>query len=444
MTTTLSEGVKVPDVGSVNWAGDLEVNWNLLNGALANLSGNVKLDRDNTWTGEQSFTLPIVGSITGTASKAIADEDGTSIKTGYVNVAGNQTVTGQKTWSGNNTFKRTVTIAGQAGIWWDRKDYTSGILPASTLYYGFQNAYESGGSVFDRIRSYVTTTGTNLSEHVKYAWNNLTKYASVTLWISADGSDSEYKYNTSRVIPATNNTVSLGSSSYQWSSVYAQTYYGYTMYFESMSERVIRFQTNGSNNYKNYDTYIGTTYIQYDNTVAMHRSVGRRGDTTTGATINDVDTSFSFFKAHINYKSFDLVDAVKATNDGTENSLKPITTNATDLGTSTNKWKTLNGVNPGALSLPSSTYVEIDTTNWNLTGADNSYIPPEDGYLICASNTCTDVKVYDFTTRLGATSHSDTSRANYVYLPVRKNDNCIAGFVGTNPVARFYPMLGNV
>ena len=69
----------------------------------------------------------------GTASKAIADEDGTSIKSGYVNVAGNQTVTGDKSFTGSNTFNN--------------------ILPNAT------------------------------------------------------------------------NTYSLGSSSYQWSSVYAQTYY---------------------------------------------------------------------------------------------------------------------------------------------------------------------------------------------------------------------------
>ena len=30
----------------------------------------------------------------------------------------------------------------------------------------------------------------------------------------------------------------------------------------------------------------------------------------------------------------------------------PVATNAVNLGTSTNKWKTLNGINPGALSLP--------------------------------------------------------------------------------------------
>ena len=43
--------------------------------------------------------------------------------------------------------------------------------------------------------------------------------------------------------------------------------------------------------------------------------------------------------------------------------------NNLNFGNSTLKWKTLNGVNPGALSLPSSHYVEIGTDGWDLSGA---------------------------------------------------------------------------
>lgn len=129
MTTTLSEGVKVPDVGSVNWAGDLEVNWNLLNGALANLSFNVKLDRDNIWTGEQSFTLPIVGSITGTASKAIADEDGNSIKSTYGKLAGDQTWTGTNAFRNINPETNSTYSLGSSTLRWSS-------VYADSYYYG--------------------------------------------------------------------------------------------------------------------------------------------------------------------------------------------------------------------------------------------------------------------------------------------------------------------
>lgn len=66
-----------------------------------------------------------------------------------------------------------------------------------------------------------------------------------------------------------------------------------------------------------------------------------------------------------------------------EKSLIPEQNNDINLGTSTNKWKSLNGVNPGALSLPSdSSSVSIDTTNWNVSGGfGNSYTPASNGWL---------------------------------------------------------------
>ena len=62
---------------------------------------------------------------------------------------------------------------------------------------------------------------------------------------------------------------------------------------------------------------------------------------------------------------------------------EPRATNAI-LGTSTNPFKTLNGINPGALSLPSETAssVNLDPTNWNISGTiANRYTPPADGWL---------------------------------------------------------------
>lgn len=226
MTTTLSEGVIVPDAGDVNWAGKLEVNWNLLNGALANLSGNVKLDRDNTWTGEQSFTLPIVGSITGTASKAIADEDGTSIKTGYVNVAGNQTVSGQKTWSGNQFFT--------SAVYHKSTTYEIGNIPASNIvtniYLADKNNVYTGF-----VRSVIYSSGRTATEiRAKNAFKNGVLdptgsdiSSNLNVEVQPNGTKTIYWDGLIRndVTPYTTNNNSLGSSTNQWSSVYAQTYY---------------------------------------------------------------------------------------------------------------------------------------------------------------------------------------------------------------------------
>ena len=58
----------------------------------------------------------------------------------------------------------------------------------------------------------------------------------------------------------------------------------------------------------------------------------------------------------------------------------PSANNEFNLGTSSKKWKTLNGVNPGALSLPSDASISIDTTTfeWN---KNFTFTPSIDGYL---------------------------------------------------------------
>ena len=60
------------------------------------------------------------------------------------------------------------------------------------------------------------------------------------------------------------------------------------------------------------------------------------------------------------------------------------------LGTSAYKWKDvqtekINGLNPGALSLPSSSSINVDTTDWDLTcqnGLMGSFTPTADGWLM--------------------------------------------------------------
>ena len=59
------------------------------------------------------------------------------------------------------------------------------------------------------------------------------------------------------------------------------------------------------------------------------------------------------------------------------NSVSPTQNNYCNLGTSSNKWKTLNGINPGALSLPSST----DKIEISIPQGASTYTPPSDGWL---------------------------------------------------------------
>jgi hypothetical protein len=66
-------------------------------------------------------------------------------------------------------------------------------------------------------------------------------------------------------------------------------------------------------------------------------------------------------------------------------SFHPYGVSEAHLGTSSYKWKTLNGINPGALSLPKAEYTNIDISaqglNWDLIGGANTYTPTIDGWL---------------------------------------------------------------
>ena len=279
--------------------------------------------------------------------------------------------------------------------------------------------------------------------------------------------------------PSADNTYSLGGASFRYATVYAVTFTGDLT--GTASKAIADADGNtisstygklaGSQTWS--DINIFTNAIAYKDTVAeignypasnriKYQTFADKNGTTLGytnfavatngvtswnlwlenkATNGQLSPTGSQVKSFVGlYIDTDMSSKMKLYGDFIPNNSDHFA-----LGTTTNKWKTLNGLNPGALSLPSSSYMEIDTTNWDLTGADNTYTPPADGYIFCGSSTGTDVKIFDFTTMMGSTSHSSTVKPNYAYLPVRKNDNCIVGFIGSAPPSvRFYPCLGNV
>ena len=133
------------------------------------------------------------------------------------------------------------------------------------------------------------------------------------------------------------------------------------------------------------------------------------------------------------------------------------------LGTSDYQWKDvqtekINNLNPGALSLPSSSYINVDTTNWALDGsAVNVFTPTSDGWLgIQGVDSVYDQMHYIFVGRNDSASyHSQNmlspinglwlkSYHGCVFIPVVKNTRydirCICGSV----VATFFPCQGNV
>ena len=333
----------------------------------------------------------------GTASKAIADEDGTSIKTGYGKLAG------ANTWTDTNTFRN--------------------------------------------------------------------------------------------INPETNSTYSLGSSSYQWSAVYAQSYYyngtqwgldkenvwtGNNRFVKNAglsdistysdnttaftaNANTIFFNTRGSSNYPSYGTFLFAGYANGSaperyGQLKLVRSTDIKGGTYDGY---KPDSSFNLWRVAPHYSLMDFMEAVRVQNDGTENSLKPITTSVTDLGTSTNKWKTINGINPGALSLPDKDRAfTIDTTNWtmnnpvtvNVVYINNSNQAPCDGWLYVniKDSAGESAFLYNYTKDYGVTLASNGSQNGLNgrcagFLPVLKGD-VMRVYLNTTSLTdiKFFPCMGAI
>ena len=235
-----------------------------------------------------------------------------------------------------------------------------------------------------------------------------------------------------------------------------------TMSFAGLRS-VIFFNTTGSSNRQSYGTFLYSGYTagsKPDNygQLQLLRSTDKKGETNNGLI---PDTSFAMWRVAPHYLIMDFMNNVRVTNDGTENSLKPITNNATDLGTSDNKWKTLNGINPGALSLPSNSYTTIDTTDWDLTcsnGQLGSFTPTADGWLILQVNNSgsneVNLWIIGGVIRINNKSTINTvnnGNFNMITTPVEKDktyniygnaSEYVAG--RTIGYCRFIPCLGNV
>lgn len=226
MSTVLSNGVIVPDVGSTNWASDLETNWTLLNALIGAVGANVRLDRPNIWTAAQTFSDGIYGDLDGTAAMAVSDANGNEIATTYalktevtalatavsgkaadsevVHLAGAETITGDKTHDAN------LGITGNHLFAWDRPQVTIGTNPTSGVYFGTQRFRDSNGDTFLLIRGTVNANGNTFYSYALYPWSAPTEARGWTLSTTPNASISYFN-------PI--GEVNLGSTSSKWQSI---------------------------------------------------------------------------------------------------------------------------------------------------------------------------------------------------------------------------------
>lgn len=412
------------------------------------------------------YAVTFTGDLVGTASKAIADEDGTSIKTGYVNVAGNQTVSGQKTWTATQSFKDSAYTQGVSVT--DRKQDIWKVTDSTDTAFGTWEAiqYTNGKQGFRLCTANKYKNGTldptgNIVPVYFEFLQRPEDGSTILKWTNGFIDNSVYPF-----VP---NTYELGNAYFQWSSVYAQTYY-----YNGTQWGLDRANVwTGTNTFQQN--------IMYERTNFFHQAVNpsyilKDTELEKGSLVPAAHTAYPGLwhdknSAILGYMRFVAYDTGKQTAEirisnlikngaldptgsivnctvnlelqpSGEKSLIPEQNNDVNLGTSTNKWKTLNGVNPGALSLPSATYigsnaiVEIDRTGWVYDGTVNSYSPPVDCWLSISNGGS--ITVWGVNTAFGMKA------ADNIAIPLRQGETYNVSLTHIPDFCRIYPCLGNV
>ena len=266
----------------------------------------------------------------------------------------------------------------------------------------------------------------------------------------------------SNFIPSANNSYDLGSSSYQWNNLYAKNYY----------YNGVAWGLDKANTWSGDNTY-ASIYLKY-NSSGQHADLYWRDENndalcnfrhnaqsiTLGKRYTGKTVWYQGAQIAINQNGTIELKSYDGTNSHSiilsSESLYPATTNDLNLGTSTNKWKTLNGINPGALSLPDiSEYTNLTSNipSASLDGSTNidlsSYITNNGWLSIVVPDTNTDDFV--FVQVMGTLANryfmSGARGAGFISLmmPINRGGDVLAKIKASSVTfCRFYQCMGNV
>lgn len=402
MATVLSKGVIVPDPGETDWAGYLAINWGKLNEVV----GAALPDAQNVWTQPQIFQNNIYLTNTSYTVGTIPDSN----------------ITTTLFFAGASNYQ----IGYCRGVVYKTTGQTSAELTA-------RNKFTNG--VLDPTGSEITS--------------------SFNVEVQSNGEKTLYFDGSIRnnVLPYVTNTYSLGSSSYQWSSVYAQTYY-YNGTAWGLDQANV---WTGSNTYTDsiLSKVDSSTLASFKDIYQCQNEAGYR--VATFRVTHSNSSRILSINVHDNNNS--APKGIVISNDGNNNINLSATGTTNSLGSSTFKWKSLNGINPGALSLPSFSssdptmliWSNLDTTNWYLDGTGNDVSIALDGFVFVSVFCGTDGYVvisegqYGYPNCFYMSTGTCIAGAASALLPVRKGVGITVYCKGTSVyLARFFPMQGNV
>ena len=353
-----------------------------------------------------------------------------------VHKSGNETVGGIKTFS-DDTYIKSLNFTSEVA---SQSSSSSSILPIiTTITYG-----DSSPSVQARLN----------------------------LRVTADGIKSLY--------PHENNQYALGLTSRKWSEVHGVTYYYGSSDVEFSNKFVTTDTAQDISANKNFKGLITTTsdsplWPVTNNTTAditslavncVHiesRTPGSLSDLSNGAWyVAQIGTGCFFFRQNtgtdIRFKHFPTNTVSKICVMSNDNKfisdLCPDTTNSYNLGDSTNKWATINGLNPSSLGMPDLSN-GIDISSYLTVGnSNNTYTPPTNGWISVSTGASSgglaifleqgDMKANSYSV---TGKYQDTDLSCFACLPVIAGVVVNIGLKGSGNYinsAKFFPCQGNV
>ena len=322
-STVLPNGIIVPEKFSRDWYADLYHNWQELD----NLLG--------TSPGDGTLTIQKNGTTVGTFSANQATDETINIEVPDVN---NGTLTIQQngttvdTFTANSSSDKTVNI--------QCVDLTSN----QTV--GGNKEFTGTTTAHDVIPS---ATETYNFGSPSYQWNNA--YIK-SLTINGVAAGDILTHNVSEFVDVSGNQTVEGIKTFST---------GGCIFFKQI--KINHSLEYGKNNPPSQSAYHNLMFTD---------ASGWWGSYIENVTDTNGNSTLAFYVRNTNEIQSRVY--LRSDIDGSF-SMYPLSNNVWNLGTSTNKWKSFNDINPGALSLPGN-YVNVDTTNWVLDGSGVNIFTP--------------------------------------------------------------------
>ena len=297
-----------------------------------------------------------------------------------------------------------------------------------------------------------------------------------------DGTSGYYSIafgNLGNFYPENDITITLGTQSSRWKSVYANNYY-YGLNNVEFSTKFVTTDTaqtiGGVKTFSNdiriskispFCNVFSSGYIKGQTPTSNIYSGVRFYDDINSGSTNTITGGFEveynrdgYNKSYIasrnyagaNQKSFTV--GLRVPNDDIRSiDFLPSVNGIVNLGTSTNKWKSFNGVEPSSLSLPSgnvSDFIDISSYFTNTGSGDrNTYTAPANGwiYLRLGNIGGCQADVFDANNNR-MWGQSSTGSVEQLTIPILKGQTLLTQWNTSSTVyvdtAHFIPCQGNV